>query len=75
MTASINQKLLAANRLIYLNISIDISKIYRPGPLARLSLFEETASGETTLRYLFHEVKIAASFAKITIICENNYSR
>ena len=32
-------------------------------------------SGETTLRYLFHEVKNVASFAKITIISGNNYSR
>ena len=25
--------------------------------------------------YLFHEAEIAASFAKVIIICENNYSR
>ena len=45
-----------------------------PGPLARHScLHRITISGETSSRYLFHEVENAASFAKISTICKNNY--
>ena len=68
--------LLAANRIVYLNIPIGISKIHGPRPLARHSFLHRiTTSGETSSRYFFHEVENAASFAKIIIICENNYSR
>ena len=46
-----------------------------PGPLARHScLHRITISGETSSRYLFHEVENAASFAKISTICKNNYN-
>ena len=72
-TASINQTVISCNRLIYLNISIGISIIHDPRPLCAPKIFI-TTSGETTSRYLFHEVDNAASYA-ITIICENNYSR
>ena len=78
-TASINQKLLsAANRLIYLNISISVLGPHSflhsitPGCLARrIFLHSITISGETTSRYLFQHGKLA----KIIIICENNSSR
>ena len=47
-----------------------------PGPFTRHSFsYRITTSGKTTSRYLFNEVENAAGFAKITITCENNYSR
>ena len=47
-----------------------------PSPFARHSFLHRiTTPGEITLRYLFHEVEEAASFAEMIIICENNYSR
>ena len=56
--------LLAANRVIYLNISISISKIHDPQPLVRHSFLHSiTTSGETTSRYLFQRGKL----------CENSY--
>ena len=57
--------LLAANRLIYLNMSISILKFTVPAPLARHSfLYSITTSGETTSRILFQRGKF----------CENNYN-
>ena len=55
-------------------------KVYQkfmvPGPLARHSFLHRiTTPRKTSPRYLFHEVENAPSFAKIIIICENNYSR
>ena len=62
--------LLAENRLIYLNISMGISKIYGPRPLARHSfLLRITISGVTTSGYLFYEVENAAN-----LYCESNYN-
>ena len=46
-----------------------------PDPLACHNFLHRiTTSGETTSRYLFHEVENAASFAKLIIICENSYT-
>ena len=57
--------LLAENRLIYLNISMGISKIYGPRPLACHSfLLRITTSG-----YLFFEAENAAN-----VYCESNYN-
>ena len=53
--------LFAANRLIYLNISMDISKINGPGPLAHHSFLHRITSGVITSRYLFHEVEKVTS--------------
>ena len=48
---------------------------YISGPLACHTFFNRiTTFGETTSRYLFHQEENAASFAKIIIICENNFS-
>ena len=66
--------LLAANRLVYLNTSIGISKIHDPRILARYSFSHRiTTSGETSSRYLFHEGENAANFGKIIIAV--NYFR
>ena len=73
-----NQKLLlAVNRVIYLNnINMYIKNSRSPVPLRTIVFLNRiTISGETASRHLFHEVENAASFAKIIIICENNYSR
>ena len=64
--------LLAANRLIYLNRSISISNIHGFGPLARHSFLHSIASLEELLQDIYFN---SASFTKIIIICENNYSR
>ena len=56
-------------------MSIGISKTHGPRPLARHGFLHRiSTSGETTPIYLFHEVENEASFVKIIIICENNYS-
>ena len=56
-------------------MSIGISKTHGPRPLARHGFLHRiTTSGETTPIYIFHEVENEASFVKIIIICENNYS-
>ena len=53
-----------------------IKKFTVPVPLAHHSfLYRITIYGETTSRHLFHEVENAASFVKVIVICENNYSR
>ena len=55
--------LLAANTLIYLNISISISKVHGPRPPhAIVFLHSLTTSAETTSRDLFQRGKL----------CENN---
>ena len=66
--------LLAANRLIYLNINQQVYQEFTdPDHLARHSLLHSiTTSGETTSRCFYFN---AASFPKRVIIFENNYSR
>ena len=47
-----------------------------PDSLARQSFLHKIiTSGETTSRYLFHEVENVASIAKLISTFENNYSR
>ena len=66
--------LLAAKKLIYLNISISISKIHGPHPLEQRHSFF-TKHSYLPLEKLPQDIYFnAASFAKIITICENNYS-
>ena len=53
-----------------------ISKIHHPRTLlAPYFLHRIITSGESTSRYLFHEVENAANLGKVIIVCENNYNR
>ena len=65
------KRLLAANMVIYLNISMSIAKIHGPSTFrARHSfLHRTTTSGVTSSWYLFHELENATS-----LYWENNYN-
>ena len=63
--------LLAANTLIHLSILINISKIHGPRPLARHGFLHSILPLEKLPQDIYFN---AASFAKISIICENNSS-
>ena len=75
--ASLNQNLLVVDRLVYLNLSIGISKVHCPDPLVRDSFLHRINSSGVKIRpvlkknswYLFHEVDNAAS-----LYCRDNYN-